>query len=190
LNGDLPLYQQVVMATDAKFNNSGFRSEFGLFHVDELPTELESSIYREYDKRALNTYFIEGECFIRFCFNDQCSESNSFIDFPSCWSHLIDGSHPSLDLESPQEEAQAVEQTLRPNQIDKLVCQAIGRTLWDEHPRMTIAAMTKHKAIQEYGGGKIYKGKNTLRDWLSEVAPEEVKKPGRRAQLKLNKDVA
>ncbi|HNA29046.1 MAG TPA: hypothetical protein PLQ64_07095 [Thiobacillaceae bacterium] len=69
---------------------------------------------------------------------------------------------------------------LKASQADKLVCQGIARALWDIDPVMTIADMCKHKAIQQYGNGRHYKGKDTLRNWLSEVAPATVK--GRRGR--------
>lgn len=49
---------------------------------------------------------------------------------------------------------------------------------------MTITTMSEHPSILEHGGGKLYKGKNTLRDWLSEVAPDDVRKPGRPKSIK------
>lgn len=56
---------------------------------------------------------------------------------------------------------------------------------------MTIAAMTKHKAILNHGGGKLYTGKNTLRDWVKEVAPENVRNNRGRPKIgKPSKDVA
>lgn len=61
--------------------------------------------------------------------------------------------------------------TVRISQLHKQLCQAIAKTLWDIQPDMTIEEMKTHSAIQEYGGGKNYTGKNTLRDWLSEVDP-------------------
>jgi hypothetical protein len=68
--------------------------------------------------------------------------------------------------------------------FDQSLCQAIAKTLWDVFPNMTIEAMTKQASILKYGNGAIYKGKNTLRDWLSPVAPENVKKPGRPKKLR------
>lgn len=53
--------------------------------------------------------------------------------------------------------------------IDKLVVQAIGKTLWDEHPDMTIEDMQYHKAIQLYGAGRLHSSDSTLRRWLSAV---------------------
>jgi hypothetical protein len=65
-------------------------------------------------------------------------------------------------------------------QVDKQLCQAIARTLWDQTPNMTIAAVCRHKAVLQYGNGSLYKGKDTLRNWLREVAPEAVR--GRRGR--------
>lgn len=71
------------------------------------------------------------------------------------------------------------EKTLRPSQIAKIKCQAIAQTLWMIYPGMTTEEMKKHPAILEFGGGKDFQGKNTLRDWLSEVDPRpNDKKPG------------
>lgn len=194
LDGRLALFDLVVMSADGENNGSHFRSEIRPYHVDEIPPQLEDTIYRKYDKNALNAYFVEAEDLFNYCLYEQVETSrtgNCFVDFPTCWSHLkgytdISGCEPD-DYERA---AEVEPQTLRPSQIDKLVCQAIARTLWDEHPQMTIAAMTEHKAIQEYGGGKLYTGKNTLRDWLSEVAPEANKKPGRPKGSKPNNEAA
>ena len=59
----------------------------------------------------------------------------------------------------------------RNSKFDSMICQAIARTLWDEHPYMSIEDMKKHKAIQIYGNGRAYVGKNTLQDWLRPVDP-------------------
>ncbi len=59
--------------------------------------------------------------------------------------------------------------------VDRMVCQGIGRTLWDLYPDMTIEEMQFHKAIQVYGGGKGYPGEGTLRRWLRAVDRRKVK---------------
>jgi hypothetical protein len=59
--------------------------------------------------------------------------------------------------------------------LDRLVCQGIAKALWDIYPKMTIDDMQFHKAIQLYGGGKGYRGEGTLRRWLREVDPREIK---------------
>lgn len=89
---------------------------------------------------------------------------------------------PLLELQDPepaQEEVHCGKQ-LRNDQLDKQLCQAIAKTLWDIYPEMTIEDMKKHKAIQQHGNGRLYGGKNTLRGWLSEVDPRPPeKKTGR-----------
>ncbi|AOU26017.1 TPA: hypothetical protein P5J75_001958 [Legionella pneumophila] len=73
-----------------------------------------------------------------------------------------------------------IEKKLRPSQKAKIACQAIARVLWDSHPTMTIEEMKVHPAILKHGYGSYYSGKNTLRDWLSEVDPRpKNKKTGR-----------
>lgn len=192
LAGDLALFHQVVMASNENNNGSGFRSDIRQFYVNELPAELEDCLYRKYDKDTLNTYFIDGGDLFRYCLGDQCSETNSYVDFPACWSHLIDGSHPNeQEPDNTETPTTITALPLRPTQIDKLVCQAIAKTLWDIYPNMNITAMSKHPAILEHGGGKLYKGKNTLRDWVRDVAPENVRnKPGRPENDKPNNDAA
>lgn len=80
--------------------------------------------------------------------------------------------HPILVehyLEAREEEPEEKQPALRQNQIDKLVCQGIAKTLWHEHPDWTIEQIKNHIAIQSYGNGQCYKAKNTLRDWIREV---------------------
>lgn len=60
--------------------------------------------------------------------------------------------------------------------IDKAVCQGIARTLWDIYPDMTIEEMQYHKAIDVYGGGKGYPGEGTVKGWLRDVDPREIKR--------------
>jgi len=67
---------------------------------------------------------------------------------------------------------------LRPEQEDKILVQEAASRLWKTPPFLTITAMMKRDEILIEANGKTYKPK-TLRSWLSEVAPPEVKKPGR-----------
>lgn len=180
LDGYLALFNLVVMSPDGKNDGSHFRSEIRPYHTSEIPPELEDTLYRKYDKEALNTYFVEADNLFNYCLT-QLNGSNTSLDFPSFWTDQVAAFNTTNDASDDSEPSQTQPQVqpLRPSQFDKLVCQAIAKTLWDIYPTMTIAAMTKHQAVLEYGGGKLYKGKNTLRDWFSEVAPEDVKKPGR-----------
>lgn len=194
LEGELALYEMVVMKPTERNNDNIVRSEVRPYFVSCIPSELENVLYRKYDKEALNAYFVESENLFDYCLESQVVRSttgNSSVDYPSCWSNLT-GYETLTSHDEPDnvELSHVSPLSLRPSQIDKLVCQSIARTLWDEHPQMTIASMAEHKAIQEYGGGKLYTGKNTLRDWLREVAPEANKKPGRPKGSKSNNDAA
>jgi hypothetical protein len=81
---------------------------------------------------------------------------------------------PNDDPVAPQNDKK-----LRPDQLAKIKCQAIAQTLWHLYSEMTIEDMKKHYAIREIGDGKSFQGKNTLRDWLSEVDPRpDDEKPG------------
>ena len=68
----------------------------------------------------------------------------------------------------------------RKDQQDKRKCQEIARRIWGARPQMTIAEMCRQREILIDGNGKAYSGKNTLRSWLSKVAPPTVK--GRRGR--------
>lgn len=115
------------------------------------------------DLDFLESIYIEDEHFVAWC-------KKKNIPLPKFWFPY--GYHDPLE---DDKNSIKTEESLRSNQVDRLVCQAIGKTLWDIHPTMTIADMCNHKGIQIYGNGKQYKGAHTLRDWLSEIAPEEVK---------------
>jgi hypothetical protein len=52
---------------------------------------------------------------------------------------------------------------------DKLDCQAIARAMWEKTPGATIAKLLRTPELAAYA--KKYPGKNTLRDWLSEIDP-------------------
>lgn len=171
LSGDVPLY--VSDAVDASDGNGNYFREIRHYEVEELPTALQSCAFaRKYDKPLLDEHLI----------------SRHSLFERSVWGH---GQFPDFweddklitDLGGVFAEPASKEDKRPPSPssslIDQSLCQAIAKTLWDIHPTMTIAAMTKHPAILRYGNGGLYKGKNTLRDWLSPVAPEQVKKPGR-----------
>lgn len=74
-----------------------------------------------------------------------------------------------------EESVEVINQKMQ-EKIDKEVCQGIARTLWDIYPKMEIEAMVDEKAIQIYGSGRLHSRDTTLRRWLSEVDPREVKR--------------
>lgn len=66
-------------------------------------------------------------------------------------------------------ESAALPVKLRPDQLDRLDCQAIARALWAEHPDWPQAEVLAHPRIAPYR--KQWPGKNTVPGWLSEVDP-------------------
>ena len=66
---------------------------------------------------------------------------------------------------------------LQPKQSTRLICRHIASQLWDMDASITIEQMKMHDAIQIYGGAKFYSGRNTVRDWLKDLAPN--RNPGR-----------
>jgi hypothetical protein len=57
----------------------------------------------------------------------------------------------------------------------RIACQQIAKQLWRKDPALTITAIVQHQAIQEYAGGAHYVPE-VVRRWISQAAPEEVKK--------------
>lgn len=65
---------------------------------------------------------------------------------------------------------------------DKIDCQAIAKTMWEENSSLTIAAIMGAAKIAPYA--KKYRGKNTLRIWLSEIDPRPPEKKRGRPKTK------
>jgi|SRR6185437_13663520 len=91
--------------------------------------------------------------------------------FPKGWK---------LEFESPREdedasdEAGSTSELLRPSAQHRIACQEIAKALWKEEPDTTIAAMVKDERIRKWGGAAHY-SEDTVRRWLSAVAPASVK---------------
>ncbi len=64
--------------------------------------------------------------------------------------------------------------SLRQNQEARLCCQRIASKLWQEDKTRTIASVVQDELIQKYGGGAHYE-EDTVRKWVREIAPPEVK---------------
>lgn len=129
---------------------------------DELVADFPACFHgQDYDRSLLTGRFVTHHALTEYC-------EKGGISFPVFWS---------TDLEPTTPE---IKRPTRKSQIDKLLVQAVARTLWDIDPDFNISQLTRHKAIQVYANGNLYKGKHTLRDWISEVDPrEDGKKPGR-----------
>lgn len=190
LNGDINLFHFGVEEVPSSDSRQGIHSEIRAYCVNIPPPELSDCLSRKFDKSTLDVCFVEAENLFDYCLYDQRTGTITTVDFPSCWTHLIGGGR-LIESEPDDIELPLVHKSLLPVQIDKLVCQAIAKTLWDIFPTMTITAMSQHTAVLEYGGGKLYPGKNTLIDWVREVAPKNVRnKPGRPKKRKPSNDAA
>jgi len=110
--------------------------------------------------------------------------------FPSGWGYSYNWKGRDGELEvsssaSPDADGPAI----RPSTMAKVACQQIAQTVWKEQPSMTIADMVKHPIVQQYGGAAPY-GPATIRAWLSQVAPTDVKNKRGRPRKKMGGDDA
>lgn len=176
LNGEVSLY--VTDVIEANDENNNYYREVRYYPVEELPIALQSCAFsREYDKSNLDDHLISRQNLFE-------RSIHGTGEFPDFWEDekLITDLGGVFVGEADQERQKQPSQNS--SLFDQSLCKAIAKTLWDIFPKMTIEAMTKHPAILKYGNGALYKGKNTLRDWLSPVAPADVKKPGRPKKAK------
>lgn len=172
LKGQISLYE-----ADAIDGGDEYR-DIRYFVLEELPDAIEECAFlRKYDKAVLDDLVISRHNLFERHIWDQGK-------FPDFWEDekLITDLRGIFTEPTPKED----QKQPSPNSslFDQSLCQAIAKALWDIDPNMTIEAMTKHPAILKYGNGGLYRGKNTLRDWLSPVAPKHVKKPGRPKKVK------
>jgi len=77
------------------------------------------------------------------------------------------------------------EKTLRINQQIRIACQQIAGEIWRNEPNRTIASIVQDELIQKYGGAAYYED-DTVREWIKEIAPAEVK--NRRGRPRKNRD--
>jgi len=143
---------------------------------------------RTYDKRWLNSVFIEQDEFEIWCalhnrplpdfwFSSHWQLSPKAQFYRDSWSRGGIGGTKS-EKASPL--------SLRPVQEDRQRCEALATRLWKEFPSLTIAAMMKRPEIQREGNGKLYKEK-ALRRWLSSKAPPDIK--GKRGRPRKAPDI-
>jgi len=84
-------------------------------------------------------------------------------------------SPPATEEQAPQPAEQTKnEKALRDCQRIKLVSQQIAIAIWQEDKSRTIASVVRDELIQKYGGAAHFED-DTVREWLKEVAPREVK---------------
>ena len=133
------------------------------FHSDSVEGFDKCFEGRVYDKEKLDHIFSPKHGLAELCQVEN-------IPLPEFW---FPG---GAKADNPEEEQK---QKLRNDQLDKQLCQAIARTLWSEHPDMTIADLIQHPSIVREGNGRIYTPK-TIRRWLSPVDPRSAsEKTGR-----------
>lgn len=154
-----------VLSSQGIENHTIRNSKTGTSYNPELVHKKISECYEDaiYDIDFLDSIYIENHDFVKLCHANKIPLPGFW--FPYGWE----------EEDASKEEKSNSAEKLRPSQLDKLLCQAIGRTLWDIYPNMTIAEMCKHEAIQKYGNGRLYQGAHTLRGWLSNVAPDNVR---------------
>ena len=111
--------------------------------------------------------------------------------FPTGWGESYQWGKRDAELEravaNSSDEVGEDGPTVRPSTLARVTSQQIARALWKEHPSMTIADMVKQSMIQQYGGAAVYTA-STVRDWLSAVAPSEVKNKRGRPRKKIPGD--
>lgn len=186
LAGRIPLLDEVFSSNPE--SKSPNRYDHHMFEVPEIPKAYKDCVYgRIYDKSVLDSHLISNIDLFRCCvFED--------LPFPDFW--FDDGLLAAIGATtsasgSPINNLPEIDkQTVRRSLFDKELCQSIARTLWDIYPDIRIAQMAKHKAIQQYGNGRQYKGEHTLRDWLREIAPSHIKNQPGRPKKKPNDDAA
>lgn len=60
---------------------------------------------------------------------------------------------------------------------DKMCCRVIAETLWFYFPKMKISQVCQHDAMRLFGNAFRYTGKDTIRNWIKDLAPSNA--PGR-----------
>lgn len=174
--------ENMIALSNRGIENYGITNQkTGKNYNSEVVHDLISDCYEKdiFNKEFLDAVYIEDEHFAKWCVNKNIPLPTFW--FPNGWTVDDDEDAKTAGGNTSPENPPTITK-LKESQIDKIVCQAIARTLWDIYPNMTIADMCKHDAIQRYGNGKLYIGAHTLRDWLSEVAPENIK--GRKGRPK------
>ena len=99
--------------------------------------------------------------------------------FPSGWKYQPDRYSLLDDENAETQDHENTSSKLRKNQETRIACRQIAEQLWKEDSTINITEMVKHGIIQKYGGGKNY-GDDTVRRWISELAPPDIRgKKGR-----------
>lgn len=140
---------------------------FVFFNLNRVRVRLRKMIAENmFVKNELEKLFIKRSHFIKWCQEEYVMPPKFWAPAPSI-SEVV--TNPSQALGKHRNE-----------EVDRQLCQAIARTLWDFDPQIHPAHMVKHKAIQKYGNAAIYKDPETIRNWIAEVDPlRKERKTGR-----------
>lgn len=74
---------------------------------------------------------------------------------------------------------------LRKSQEVKIACRQVASSIWKKDATRTIASIINDNLIQEYCGANYY-DKDTVRGWINDLAPDEIR--NHRGRPKKNKD--
>ena len=127
--------------------------------------------HRKIDRQLLSERYTRYHALKSFC--DAWG-----YEFPRFWT--IKGVSTGSDTLSA---AGLETRELKPSQQDRLCVQAVARTLWDQEPDATIAALKTHYAIRKHANGELYSDK-TLHRWIAEVDRREPEKKAGRPRKK------
>ena len=139
---------------------------FLIFDLNRARVGLSNAVInRRYERRFLSSVFAMRSEILKWC-------EDEFLLPPSFWTE-VKVNFPELADKSPSGRH-------KDDEINKELCQAIARTLWDFDQRIHPAHMASHKAIRKYGNGALYKDDETVRGWIAEVDPlSKERKTGR-----------
>jgi hypothetical protein len=137
------------------------------FNLNKPRVQLLDMLFQQrFDEAILDSLFVMRSEVLKWCEED-------FLTPPAIW---VTGAKTG----SGAEEQKVVVGRHREEAMDRLLCQAIARTLWDIDAQVHPAHMIKHKAIQKYGNAGQYDDDDTIRSWIVEVDPlRRERKPGR-----------
>jgi hypothetical protein len=78
---------------------------------------------------------------------------------------------PKMGRKLSKEDIDQFWKRLSPAQKSRIVSREIAEIVWSEEKDLSITEVSKHPAIQKYGGGAYYHGSDTVTNWISGVAP-------------------
>ncbi len=144
---------------------------------------------RTFDQKKLESVHINRSGLIKFCRENE-------IDIPEFWFttkeiHAIksnpefDPDYSTLEDISPatpceniategrlkQSDIDSIWERLSHRQQSRILCRSIAAKYWEHSPDRTIESIIKDDVLLDFGGGKSYQGKNTLRDWIKDIDP-------------------